>query len=217
MKEITPHTIELLIGYTDKQKVTHRRVTFGCLLTGKQLFFIDDDPLSNIPTQAEDLILRAAIVEFGSLRMPVILPALLNLDSLDRDDLNEGYAEFTRINQDDAKPEFLSNNLMRLAIGYESNGLVYDMVEFGNRITGMDEVEADRLKLKGVRRACFLAGKQVTKLTQSDGQSELPGPIGLNIFESLYAVDLQALQVGGEIFRQSFRRVGAHLSANRRS
>jgi hypothetical protein len=211
MSEITPVTIDLPIGHTDLKKVMHTRVTFGQRISGKKLFAIDDDPQSEISTQYQDLLLRAAITEFGTLKMPVTLKVLLDLDSIDREDLNEAFNRFSVESLGERKVEHLADDKVRLAIGYESNGLVYDIVTFGRRLTGMDEVEADRFKLTGIRRICFLAGKQVVKLSQSEGASELDGPMPLEYFEKLDTLDIGAIRVASEVWRNSFRRPGARI------
>ena len=223
--EIEPLTIELLGGYTDKQGLTHKKVTFSRRLTGADFFRIDDDPQSNIPTQYEALILRQAITEFGTLTMPVPLTALLQLDSIDRDDLNEAYNKFSRESLEtlavaspdpvDTVERLIDGRKLKLALGYERNGLVYDLVEFGKRLTGMDEVAADTFGLKGIRRVCFMAGQQVVKLLQSSGASVLEGPTGLEIFERLDAVDLALMKAGAEVWRQSFRLPGRALPTER--
>lgn len=207
MIESIPLTIELQIGYRDKSGAVHRRVTFGKRITGRMLFDIDSDPQGNDQTQYADLIARAAITEFGTVSLPVPLLALLQLDSVDRDAISEGLSQFLGAGLGERKVEIISENQIKLAVGYESNGLVYDMVYFGRAINGYDEIEANRLKLEGVRRVCFLAGKQVVKLSQSEGSSGLDGPIGLSIFEKLDSVDIQAIRVASEVWRRSFRRI----------
>src|SRR5438128_2150481 len=100
MNELTPHTIQLQIGHVQKgrrnQKDTlHRSVSFGKRINGKTLFAIDADPQSDIPTQYADLLMRASIVKFGTLKMPVSLGVLLGLDSVDREALSDAFAVFT--------------------------------------------------------------------------------------------------------------------------
>lgn len=207
--EILPVTIDLPIGYSDSKKVTHTRVTFGKRINGKLLFAIDDDPQSEIATQYQDLLLRVAITEFGALKMPVPLSVLLNLDSIDREDLNEAFNKFSNESLGERRVEYLADNKIRLAIGYERNGLLYDIVTFGSRLTGMSDVAADRLKLTGIRRVCYLAGLQVVSFSQSQGESALEGPIPLEIFEQLDVIDIQAIRSGSELYRQSFRRPGS--------
>lgn len=205
MREIVPITIELIGGYTDGQGVTHHRVTLGNIIKGKRLFAIDTDPQSNLPTQYTALLLRAAITEFGTLKMPVPLKALLQLDSIDRDDL---FDAFNRLSASESKSEMKGVDTLKLGIGYERNGLVYDVVTFGRRRTLMDEVAADRQRLGDMERLCFLAGRQVVKLSQSEGESVIDGPLPLEIFHELEAPDINAIREAAEVYRQSFRLSG---------
>jgi hypothetical protein len=211
MSEITPVTIELAIGHTDLRGKVHSRVTFGQRINGKKMFEIDGDPQSSISTQYQDLVMRAAITEFGELKMPVALTVLLNLDSIDREDLAEGFARLMNESAGESRVEYLSETKVKLAYGYERNGLVYDVATFGTRLTGMDEVAADREKLEGLRRHCFLAGRQVTRLSESKGESVLDGPMSLEIFETLDAIDIGAIRAASEVWRNSFRRPGARV------
>jgi hypothetical protein len=153
--------------------------------------------------------------------MPVPLQALLELDSIDFDDLKDAANRFSQLSQiisvdDETRRsyEFISESILRLAFGYELNGLVYDVVEFGTRLTTMDEVEADNLRLQGIRRTCFLAGRQVVKLSQSNGASTLPGPVELDVIKKLDLLDINALVAAAEVWRQSFRKLGARVQAN---
>jgi len=209
-------TVDLMVGYTDARGLRHTRVVFGKRLTGKDLFRIDSDPQSEITTQYQDLIMRASIVEFGTMTMPVPLRALLSLDSIDRDDLAAAHHRFSMTSIDGRQPEIESDTRVLMIVGYELNGLTYDVVEFGRRLTGMDEVEADKrgYKLGSIKRVCFLAGQQVSRLLQSNGASELKGPIGLEVFEKLDALDLQALRLGSEVYRNSFRGTRTALPSN---
>jgi hypothetical protein len=212
MDNLTPVTVELDIGHTDPAGKKHTRVTFGRRISGKQVFDIDANPQSQIPTQNSDLLMIASITEFGALKMPVSLLVLLKLDSLDREDLSDAFQRFLDDGLGDRKVEYPSVGVVKMAIGYESNGLAYDLVEFGTRLTGMDEVEADKLKLNGIKRVVFLCGRQISKLKQTDGTSELDGPIGLDIFEQLDLVDIGAIRTAAEVWRYSFRRPGARIS-----
>jgi hypothetical protein len=213
MSETKRVTIDLILGYTDLKRVKHTRVTLASRIIGEKLFEIDGDPQSSVPTQYQDLLLRATITEFGSLKMPVALSVLLGLDSIDREDLHDAFARFFSDSLGENKVEYLADNQVKLAIGYERNGLVYDLVAFGARLTGMDEVAADKLKLEGLRRHCYLAGKQVVSLSQSTGASVLEGPMPLEYFEKLDAIDIGAIRAASEVWRYSFRRPGASLQA----
>ncbi|MGA9768282.1 MAG: hypothetical protein WBV94_04525 [Blastocatellia bacterium] len=211
--ELTPLTHQLDIGYKDSKNNVHRQVTFGARVNGEKLFAIDEDPQANSKTQYQLLLLRASITEFGTLTMPVTLAVLLALDSIDIDDLNEAFITFSNNHIGARKVEFLPENKVKLPLGYERNGLTYDVVEFGTRLTGMDDVEADHLNLTGARRLCFLAGKQVVRLSQSDGASILEGPLPLQICERLDVVDIYAIKAGSEFFRQSLRIKGRENGA----
>lgn len=200
------HSIQLELGYRDPKGTLHTDVTFGHLIAARELFQISEDRQAQSTTQYKDLLLRAAITKFGTLKLPVALSVLLALDSIDRDDLYAGVERFEELALEGRQVEFISDTKLKLAFGYESNGIVYDVVEFGTRITGMDEIEADRTYMGELRRRAFLAGKQATRMAQSDGASTLDGAIGLDIIERLYAVDTFALQAASETWRQSFRR-----------
>lgn len=203
--------IHLSGGYKDTKGVLHQRVVFGRRPTGRELFAIDSDPQAGLSTQYNDLIMRVSITAFGGLTMPVVLKALLTLDACDRDELNEAYEKFISESLGDRKVDFPSDEMVKLAFGYESNGLVYDLVTFGRMTNGYDLLEADRLGLDRTQRACFVIGKQITKLSQSEGSSVLDGPVALNIFEKLDAIDIHALQVGAAKWKEFFRRSRASL------
>lgn len=205
MAEQTTKTINLDVGFTDKKKVEHTRVTFGKRLKGSDLINIDSDPQSNIATQHQLLILRAAITEFGSLPMPVTLQQLLSLDAIDIADLIAAYGDFLRATAGERKAEVISPSEVHLAIGYEANGLTYTHATFGNRLTGMDMVEADKANLEGLKRECFFIGCQIAKLSTEDGAYYLDGPIAIEVFEKLDGNDISALRMGALAWQQSFR------------
>jgi hypothetical protein len=235
-------TIELVMGYQsralrDGEPEVHRRVTFGKRLKGRSLFNIDSDPQSKLSTQYQDLIVRDCITEFGTIKMPVPLQFLLELDSIDRDDLADAHQKFMRgslvdwlaergLKEGDA-PAVIDDAHVRLAYGYEHNGVCYDLVEFGHRLTGMSEVKADKQKLTGVRRTCFLAGLQIARLMQTTGASEISGPIDpytldpdmapvyADVFAKLDAIDIQAIQMGSVAYRESFRVGGKGVPKKR--
>ena len=243
------HTIDLIGGYTDAKRVTHRRVTFGHRITGKDIFNLDSDPASQNPTQYQDLIVRAAITEFGTLTMPVPLQVLLNLDSIDREDLTEAHNKFQTLSLGERKAELLPEYQCKLAFGFTQlsqqlsptsnvqspksgsggqsldlgrgtldNEIRYDLVTFGHRVTGMDEVRADQIGLRpGVMRMCYLIGRQISRIERSElgGQrSEIEGPIDLAMFETLDCADIFTLRNAAESWRQSFRLNRTVVSQN---
>lgn len=207
MKELT---VNLDIGHIDAEGVVHTRVVFGRRIDGAALFKLDDNPMGALPTQYGDLLLQHSIVEFGKLKMPIAPTVLLSLDSTDREDLIRAHNDFSLVRDAEGnvrQPEQIGDDRLKLAAGYEAEGIRYDVVEFGRSITGYDQVEAERLRLSPVRRKCFLAGRQIKRLYQSDGPpAELAGPIDLYVFARLDSVDVGALIDSAEVWRHSFRR-----------
>jgi len=207
--------LTLLGGYTDAQKTLHRDVEVGYVLRGTDLFALDDHPLNDGPTYRDFLILSKAITKFGTLKMPVAVSVLIALDSIDRDDLLDAYNALDSEAREGRVPKVLSDTTLQLARGCEIEGVIYDEVEFGFRLTGRDFIEADHLELAGARRACFLAGRQVKQLSQSTGGAALPGPIDLDVFEKLSVADITGIQGAAELYRQSFRRPRTEVQGER--
>lgn len=203
-------------------QVTHKiqlssgvNVTFGRRILASDLFKLDSDPQAANPTQYNDLIVRSHITEFGSLKMPVSVGTLLDLDTVDREDLLEGCNAYQALSARDRSGEFLADHKVKLGWGFIVNDVPYTLVHFGKRVTGRDEVEADRLALKaGIKRACFLIGRQISSIATEDGTAVIEGPISLECFESLDGADVATLRGGAEMWRQSFRIGGAQVSRN---
>ena len=220
------YTVELVGGHVDEKGARHTHVVFGHRLSALDLLKADEDPQGQNPTQYNDLIIRSTIIKFGTLTMPVPITVLLKLDSIDREDLVAGHNKFSELTTEGRFTEFLADHKVRLGWGFKINDVVYNHVEFGRRLTGMDEVESDSAGLKqGLRRTCFLIGKQIAKLTSveknGDGKdvviAELPGPIPLEHFASAHldGADVATLRGAAELWRQSFRFRGTEISGNR--
>lgn len=204
------HSIELIGGAIvkdtkSKKELLHTKVTFGRRLTVKDLMTIEDNPQSNLKTQHQDLIRQRMITAFGTMKMPVTLPTLLSLDRVDRQDIETAADEFLQMTRGERKAEYLVDNKVKLFFGFEIADVIYDTVQFGNRLTGNDEVEADRLGLNGIRRRCFELGRQISRLESSEHALTLDCTVSLEQFEKLDGDDLSLLIVGGEMFTQSFR------------
>jgi hypothetical protein len=204
------HSIELIGGVeiTDQKtgkKTIHKNVTFGRRLTVKDLMLIESNPQAQIQTQHQDLIRIRIITALGSLKMPVTLPQLLSLDRVDRQDLAEGADYFLAMSRGERKAEYLPDNKVKLFFGFKIADVVYDTVQFGNRLTGNDDVEADRLGLNGISRLAFELGKQICRLESSEHELSLDGAVGMEDFEPLDGDDFNILRIGGEMFTQSFR------------
>lgn len=202
-KPIT-HTIELLFGYTDKQGVTHRTVTFGKRLTAGDMMLLDGDPRASSPTQYTDMVRKAMITQFGSLKLPISNDVLLGLNSIDREDLAAAADKFMDLSRDGRSPEYPTATSVELMFGFDIDGITYETVEIGNLLTGRDEVEADGIGLKeGVSRECFRLGRMITKIANS--KTTLDGSVALDKFKSLDAEDLNILRIGGRLAELSFR------------
>lgn len=207
----TTHTIELSVGYESKgsrgeEAVRHTRVVFGKRLTGAVLMAIHDDPQSNIPTQHQLMLLRGGITQFGELPIPVLLTVLLALDSIDIEDLVAANDRYLALTQEGRAPEFVSDSEVKLAFGFEDNGLVYNRVRFGRRVVGRDLVDAEKKGYAELRRECYLIGREVERLTTEDGAHVLDGPIELQVFEQLDAYDITTLRAASMGWRDSFRK-----------
>jgi hypothetical protein len=192
------HEIDLIAGAKNLEKggAPHRHVVFGYRLTGADLFRIDTDPQSRITTQYQDLIMREAIVEFGSLRpangkrLSVPLSLLLDMDEVDRDDLNAGHNEFQALSLGDRESALWPPERLRLLFGFHIGEQTYDLVEFGRRLTGRDDVAADKQGLTGIARMCYRAGRMTSRVAISctgclgGGEVEHPFPPGYSGFLS---------------------------------
>ncbi|MDQ4119866.1 MAG: hypothetical protein M3209_00180 [Acidobacteriota bacterium] len=197
-------TIELFGGYTDRKGVLHKTVTFSRRPTMLDLFNIDSNPQSQIPTQYHDLLIRTMISKFGDLTMPVLVNVLLALDQYDREDLNEAADAFLRETRDDRTAEFIDDETVKLAFGVTIDGAHYDIVKFGNVLTGKDAAEADDYGA-GVRRACFEIGREIVELRSSEVDLTRAGGLAIDQFNTMDAEDYAVLQTAAVRWRASFR------------
>lgn len=204
MTEKFEHSIELSEGYTDKDGKRHTSVTFGRRLTTKDLIDLDNDPQAQNPTQYNDLIRRKMMTKFGDLKLPVALNVLLALDSLDREDLAVAANTFLQTSRGERTSEIRENNEVKLFFGFEIDGTVYDVVEFGRLNTGRDAVEADALG-SGIARECFLVGRQIVKISTADGLATIEGAVDLEKFYALDSEDFNVLRMGAKMFEVAFR------------
>ena len=203
------HEIDLTEGYTDLKGVVQKHVVFGRSVSAKRLLALRVDKQSSVQTQYQDLLLAETIVEFGSTPMPVPLTTLLALDLNDRDELREGRDEFRKKVTGDRQVEIRENGAT-LLWGFKFGESRYPIVEFGTRLTGKDEVEADKLGLtETLARRAFLAGRMVTKISNAEG-AEIPGPVEFEKINSddVDEDDLWGLVVSADLWRLSFRARG---------
>jgi hypothetical protein len=205
------HTVLLTGGIKDLNGGLHREIVFGHRITGGDLMLMDTDPQATLQTQYKALIMRGAIIKAGTLPMPIPTKLLLQLDDIDRDDLDKGHDEFQQVSAGGRSSEILAVDKVQMAFGFDKNGNVYNRAQFGNRLTGVDELKADQLGLSGVARACFLIGKQIIKLSTEDEQQSLEGEVPLEWFETLDGADIYTLRSAAEAWRQTFRRRRTHV------
>jgi len=200
---MTTHTIELTAGYTDGDNATHSSVTFGKRLKGKDLFDMSDSPESNSKTQAALMMLAGSITKFGSLTLPVPLSVLMSLSRADRRKLSKGYESFLNTSSNAHKSKSLSDDAIKLGFGLTLGQIVYDQVRFGRMLNGYDELQSD--DLDGWEQTCFLIGKEIVELSQSDGKHKIAGPISLEVFETADSRDIFALKEQEDKWLDSFR------------
>ena len=214
MNEKFEHSIELILGYTDGKEVTHKSVTFGTRPKVSDLMKLDMNPQAQNPTQYQQLIQRLMITKFGELKMPVTLPAMLALDTIDNDALNTAADKFLEISRGEKQGEILPDNEARLMFGIEIDDVNYDIVKFGNRLTVGDNAEADNLNLgNGVARTCFQIGRQICEIRHSETGLKLEGGLTVDDFANLDSEDFNVLRLAAEFFRVSIRGNGRKVSA----
>ena len=202
------HSIKLTFGYEGKDGVTHDDVTFGRRLTTGDMILLDSDPRSQNATQNTDMIRAKSITKFGTLKMPVSLDVLLSLNSIDREDIAQGFDRFCQLSREDRPSEYRENNIVEIRFGFDIDGTAYTVVDLGRMITGRDEVDADTLGLSGIARECFLLGRRITNATTADGNAPIGGPFELDRFKDLDAEDLNLLRMGAHMADLFFRLKG---------
>lgn len=214
---MTTITGELTFGYTSPGgSERHADFEIGRRPTGGDLMRIGDEPESARNTQFNLMLLQAAVTKFGAMPLPVPLTTLLALNSVDREDLNRAYTKFLKESAGGRRAARLTESRLRLAHGFEVDGQTYDVVEFSNLLTGYDELEAD--EMTGWRQVCFLLGRQVGALSQSEGAAVLPGPLAPEAFERLDAEDVYEMSSFAAQWRDSFRaKKRAEVQSNGRT
>ncbi|MCP9494290.1 MAG: hypothetical protein MSG64_07530 [Pyrinomonadaceae bacterium MAG19_C2-C3] len=199
------HTIELGFGYKAKDDATVKRVVFGKRPTAGDQMRITDSP-AIVGTQTELMLHRAAITEFGTLKMPVPMSVLISLNENDHEDISKGFDKFLVDTFGEREHERIDDATVRLPFGFESDGSVYDVVRFGYLLKGYDKIAIDRTRATGYRRLCMELSKQIVEISQSTGTLKIEGGVPLEMFENLDAFDLAVLSGAVDDWRDSFRR-----------
>jgi hypothetical protein len=194
--------VKLIFGPDTQDGKRHLDVTIGRRLTGADLFRINEEQGQG-STQFQLMVLQSVVTKFGELRMPVPMNVLLSLRRVDSRLLGKAYNDFLKESAGGGKAEKLGAGRYRLAGGFSKGDIIFDVVEFGNHLTGYDEVEAD--SMEGSRQTCYLMGREIARLSQSSGPATLAGPLGIEMFEPLDAEDIFALQKFEVDWFDSFR------------
>lgn len=210
MKQREPITINLPIGYTDKEGNHHTSVTIGRAATGGDLLMIDL-ALQGQSEMAYTLqLLCIAITRFGSLPMPVSSGMLLSLDSINLEDLIAAYNTF----YESCGNPIIEQSSVKLVFGLEIGGVIFDMVELSDRATGEDAVEAERCGFYGTAGFCFVAGRQVSRLWQSEGDRVIEGQLSFIHLTELDGIDMLAIMTASKLWRKSIRRLARLLGVD---
>lgn len=200
-----PRKFTLKFGYTDKEEksVVHQAVTMSKRPTGKDFLVASDLGGGTSSTRYTMAMVASAITAFGTVKMPVPLTVLLNLNRIDREKLLSEYLLFTVI---DAKPEQLETGKVQLVFGVERDGVRYDVVEFGHLLTGYDEVAIEESTETVQQETAFKMALEVVRISTSDGIASLEGALTREEIESLDFDDYDALQKAEGVWLNSFRK-----------
>ena len=195
--------VTLNFGYEGRPGGPIRDLVVGRRVTGADLLRINDEGDGQAGIQFQLAVLASAITEFGDFKMPVPPNVMLSLKRPDRRLIAKGYDALVRESSGGRKAQKLAPGRYRLERGFEFGETLYDVVEFGNHLSGFDELEAD--EMSGFREVFFLLGKEITRLSQSEGAATKSGPLAVEDFETLYAEDAFALQRYEADWYDSFR------------
>lgn len=189
-----------------EDRAPQRRVVFGRRPTGADLMAISEDAQSQLDTNYELMLTAACITEFGNLPTPVPLGVLLALKRHDRRALLKGRNTYLAKTVGERAAEVLSDEQVKLAYGLKAGSQVYELVTFGNELTGLQEVEVEAKGYEGWRRVAALMALEIKQLSQpGEGGATLSGPYDLAMFEQADWLDLIALGEARDRWINSFR------------
>lgn len=193
----------LPFGYPDFEDKTklHKRVVIGKRPVAKDFFFDAGD--SNV--QFDSMTQVASITAFGDMKMPVPLTVILSLNQIDRETLKSELLGFMTDTLGDRKNSHLENGKVQLAFGINCNGVVYDVVTFGQLLTGYDEIEIEKNNTSLWQKHLMTMAKEVVLLSQSNGNAERSGCATIEEFETIDFIDLALLKEAEENWLNSFR------------
>jgi hypothetical protein len=200
-KKEMEHTVELEYGYTDKKGVVHKSITLGKRPTLQGLLDLDNSPLSRSSTQHQRLIWLLTITKFGDLKAPFPITPLLALDTVDDDKLSQAVDAFLRESRDGRDGQINGAEAV-LMFPLEIEGVPYDTIRFGNRLTVKDYVDADAQGLdEGIAREAYKVGRQIKELASSDTGVTREGQLTLKDLGPMDAEDFTLVRLAAEFFR----------------
>ena len=131
----------------------------------------------------------------------IIFLKAISLDSIDFDDLRQAYDTF----YESCGNPVIKDSSVKMVFGIEIGGAIFDIAEFSGNATDEDYIEAERRGLVGVAGFCFVAGQQVSRLRQSDGDRTIEGPLNIRQLMRLDSIDLLAIMTASQLWKKSTR------------
>lgn len=199
----------LKFGYPDKEnpEIIHREVVINRRPTGADFFRAvedgTDDGAAN--TRINLSLIKAAITKFGDITMPVPVTVLFSLNEIDEGKLNDEYLLYLLATQPETEQMILEDQRAQLAFGIERDGVKYQIVEFGNLLTGYDRM---KIQSETQNEWIFQAKKmarEVVKISTLDGVQFVAGELTFEEIEAMDATDLIVLRETEARFLNSFR------------
>ncbi len=186
-----------------------RRVVFGKRPTAGDQIKIEDDPQSAFDIQKSLMYARASMVQVGDKQRQPYLTELLNLKRADRETIIEGYIEFLNMSIGHRTQEKVDDDTLKLAFGLIEDGETFDLVTLcdnSSELSGYEELEIERSAKGDFEQTCALMGRDVARLSQSDGGGSIEGPLSIEQVGRFDFFDLNFMRTAAGERRLLFRR-----------
>ena len=185
-------TFELKFGYPDKneENVIHKKVTFSRRPTAREYLEASASG-EDSNTRYRMAMVAAAMSAFGSLK-PVPPSALFELNRIDRELLFSEFMSFAA--GAEHKPEQRKTGEVKLAFGIERSGVRYDIVKFGQLLTGHDEVKIEESAETTAEETALKLAMEVVEITTCDGAKHSAGALTREEVEAMDFADFIALR-----------------------
>lgn len=199
--------IELKYGYQDKEntELAHKQVEFARRPTGADFMRAMEETDGANP-EFLFVLMSTAISKFGEITMPVPMTVLLSLNWIDQEGLQETFYEFLGDTSGKQEAKTLEMGKVQLAFGIERDGANFDVVEFGNILNGYDQIQIRKDSATDFERSILTIGREVSRLSSSDGKRSVDGSLTLDELKKLDWEDFVSLQKAVEEWRDSFRK-----------